>query len=181
MKVKIKKLVPEACIPQYMKPDDAGMDLVAVSKIFDEFGNVSYGTGLAMEIPKGFVGLLFPRSSNSKKDLILANSIGVIDSGYRGEIILKFKPSGYFAIDSDETPEGFPSDYFDFVCFGKEDEEDEDRVAVYSVGDRIGQILIIPRPTVEWEEVEDLSETERGKGGFGSTGTGGITHYSEIL
>ena len=170
MRVKIKKLVPEAFIPQYMKADDSGMDLVATSKIFDEDGNVVYGVGLAMEIPVGYVGLIFPRSSNAKKDLILSNSIGVIDPGYRGEIKLKYKPSGYFAFDVETLQDGIESDYFDYVCFGKEDAEDDDHVAVYSVGDRIGQLIIIPRPTIEWEEVEELSVTERGTGGYGSSG-----------
>jgi dUTP pyrophosphatase len=170
MRVKIKKLVPEACIPKYMKADDSGMDIVAISKKFDADGNVVYGTGLAMEIPKDYMGLIFPRSSNAKKDLILSNSIGVIDPGYRGEIFLKFKPSGYFAADFETLAEGVETDYFDFVCFGKETIEDTDQVSVYNVGDRIGQIIIVPRPTIEWEEVDELSTTERGAGGYGSSG-----------
>lgn len=80
MKVKIKKLNENAVIPSYSKQGDAGMDLVATSKIFDKYGNVEYGTGLAMEIPEGHVGLIFPRSSISKKDLALTNAVGVIDS-----------------------------------------------------------------------------------------------------
>jgi len=176
MIVKIKKLVPEAVIPQYMRMDDSGMDLVATSKIFDEHGNVVYGTGLAMQIPVGYVGLIFPRSSNSKKDLLLCNSVGVIDPGYRGEVILKYKPSGYFASDpQDSLAEGTVTEHFDFVCFGKEDIDDEDNVAVYNVGDRVGQIIIIPRPVIEWEEVYTLSHTERGALGFGSTDTSGTT------
>ena len=80
MKVKIKNLNENAVIPSYSKQGDAGMDLVATSKIFDKYGNVEYGTGLAMEIPEGHVGLIFPRSSISKKDLALTNAVGVIDS-----------------------------------------------------------------------------------------------------
>ena len=80
MKVKIKKLNENAVIPSYSKQGDAGMDFVATSKIFDKYGNVEYGTGLAMEIPEGHVGLIFPRSSISKKDLALTNAVGVIDS-----------------------------------------------------------------------------------------------------
>ena len=80
MKVKIKKLNENAVIHSYSKQGDAGMDLVATSKIFDKYGNVEYGTGLAMEIPEGHVGLIFPRSSISKKDLALTNAVGVIDS-----------------------------------------------------------------------------------------------------
>lgn len=80
MKVKIKKLSPNAVIPQYAKQGDAGLDLTATSKEYDEHGNVVYGTSLAIEIPPGYVGLLFPRSSNAKYDLLNTNAVGVIDS-----------------------------------------------------------------------------------------------------
>ena len=80
MKVKIKKLCESAVIPTYAKPGDAGMDLGATSRIFDKYGNVEYGTGLAMEIPEGYVGLIFARSSIFKQDLSLSNAVGVIDS-----------------------------------------------------------------------------------------------------
>ena len=78
MQVKIKKLSPEAVIPTYAKDGDAGMDLVATSMKFDGT-QITYGTGLAMEIPEGFVGLVFPRSSIRKTDLSLSNSVGVIN------------------------------------------------------------------------------------------------------
>ena len=91
MQVNIKRLNENAVIPTYAKHGDAGMDLTATSKSYDDHGNVVYGTGLAFEIPMGYVGYVFPRSSNAKKDLILSNSVGVIDSGYRGEVIFKFK------------------------------------------------------------------------------------------
>jgi dUTP pyrophosphatase len=139
MKVKIKKLHPDAVIPKYAKLGDAGMDLVAISEEWNDTNTmVTYDTGLSMEIPEGYVGLLFPRSSISKTDLILANSVGVIDSGYRGPIMFKFR---------------YPEEGM-----------------VYDVGDRIGQIIIMPYPQVEFEEVEELSTSERGEGGFGSTG-----------
>lgn len=147
MKVKIKKLVEGVKIPQYSKPGDAGMDLTATSVEIDEWGNISYGTGLAFEIPEGYVGLLFPRSSNCKKDLVLSNSVGILDSGYRNEVFFKFKPVEFFNLE----------------------EEFEEDIRVYDVGDRIGQIVILPYPQIEFEEVEELSETERGYGGFGST------------
>ena len=89
LKVKIKRLSDNAVIPTYAHATDAGMDLVATSKTIDEYGNVVYGTGIALEIPNGYVGLVFPRSSNSKKHLLLTNSVGVIDSGYRGEVTFK--------------------------------------------------------------------------------------------
>ena len=145
MKVKIKKLNESAVIPKYSKAGDAGMDLVATSKETDKYGNIVYGTGLAFEIPKGYVGLLFPRSSISKYDMNLTNSTGVLDSGYRGEVFFKFK---------------CPSRFTNF----------DDTYSTYNVGDRIGQIIIIPYPQIEFEEVEELSETDRGTGGFGSTG-----------
>lgn len=143
MKVKIKKLAESAVIPKYSKPGDAGLDLTATSVSFEK-NYVSYKTGLAVEIPDGFVGLLFPRSSNSKMDLLLTNSVGVIDSGYRGEIELRYKLVG-----NGVTP--FP-------------------IGTYNIGDRVGQLIIIPYPSIEFEEVEELSSTERGTGGYGSTG-----------
>ena len=94
MVVKIKKLNPKAVTPAYSKAGDAAMDLTAISiaKVDkDEFGYIEYGTGLAFEIPERYVGLLFPRSSISNSGLILTNSIGVIDSGYRGEVKFRFK------------------------------------------------------------------------------------------
>lgn len=173
MKVKIKKLCESAVIPTYAKPGDAGMDLTATSRIFDKYGNVEYGTGLAMEIPEGYVGLLFPRSSICKKDLSLSNSVGVIDSGYRGEIKFKFKPTlAYMDFGVSEDPHGvsYDSDTFDFVGIVGDNTKDAVTPAIYKVGDKIGQIIILPYPHIEFKEVEDLSETERGEGGYGSTG-----------
>ena len=95
MKVKIKKLVDNAVVPTYGKPGDAGMDLTAISIQVTSDGTecqyIEYGTGISLEIPDGYVGLLYPRSSISKTGLILANSVGVVDSGYRGEVKLRFK------------------------------------------------------------------------------------------
>lgn len=142
MEVKIKKLHEDAVIPKYAKPGDAGMDLTAVSMKIDEYGNICYGTGLAFEIPEGYVGLVFPRSSNCKKGIILTNCVGVIDSGYRGEVSFKFKE----------------------IALGNFSK------VTYKVGDRIGQIIIMPYPRIEFIEVEELSETERGTKGYGSTG-----------
>ena len=144
MKVKIKKLHTDAVIPSYAKLGDAGMDLTATSKTFDDNDNVVYGTGLAVEIPAGYVGLLFPRSSNAKTDLYLTNHVGVVDSGYRGEIMFKFRKSN---------------------CTKNFQES-----RVYNVGDRVGQLIIIPYPAIEFEEVEELSDSDRGTGGFGSSG-----------
>ena len=140
MKVKVMKLDAGAIIPKYAKPGDAGMDLYAASFAIDQNNNYVYGTGLAIEIPKGYVVLIFPRSSISKTAHSLRNAVGVIDSGYRGELIFKFD------INTHNSP-------------------------VYEVGDRIGQIIIMPYPQIEFEEAFELSKTVRGKGGYGSTGT----------
>lgn len=136
LNVKIKRLVSEAIVPKYAKPGDAGMDVCAVSKNeTDKY--VEYGTGLAFEIPEGYTMLVFPRSSVSNTNLVMANSVGVLDSGYRGELKLRFRKNG-----SDD----------------------------YQIGDRVGQIIVLPYPAVNFEEVEDLSESIRGEGGFGSSG-----------
>jgi len=140
MEVRIKKLSENAVIPTYAKDGDAGMDLVATRIISNTTFDVSYGTDLAMEIPNGFVGLVFPRSSVRKYELALSNSVGVIDSGYRGELQATFKKTN--GLDS----------------------------LAYKVGDRIAQIMIIPHPPIEFDAVDELSDTERGEGGFGSTG-----------
>lgn len=162
IKVKIKKLNEDAVIPTYSKDGDAGMDLVATSKSYDEDGNAVYGTGLAFEIPKGFVGLVFPRSSNAKKQLLLSNSVGVIDSGYRGEVMLKFKSSA----------SSFSLKTLFKLIFNQDAKTTliNNYKISYNVGERIGQIIILPYPQIEFEEAEKLSETERGKGGYGSTG-----------
>lgn len=141
MIVKIKKLNPNSVIPTYAKDGDAGMDLVATSIIENTSFDITYGLGIAMEIRDGYVGLVFPRSSIRKYDLLLTNCVGVIDSGYRGEIQATFKKTN--GLDS----------------------------LAYKVGDRIAQIMIIPHPQIQFEEVKELSDTQRGKGGFGSTGS----------
>ena len=154
MKVKIKKLNKNAVIPKYAKNGDAGLDLTAISKEYDEYGNASYGTGLSVEIPEGFVGLLFPRSSNCKTLQYLTNSVGIIDSGFRGEIMLKYKHISLGEIKDIE-------DIFTGII---------ELNYEHRVGDRVGQLLIIPYPQIEFEEVEELSETERGAGSYGSSG-----------
>ncbi len=93
MKIKFVKLTENAVTPTKAHATDAGFDLTATSRTFDEHGAVVYGTGIAMEIPTGYVGLVFPRSSVSRFDLSMANAVGVIDAGYRGEITAKFKPA----------------------------------------------------------------------------------------
>src|SRR4051812_17685092 len=122
IEVRIKKLSEDASMPIYSKHGDAGMDLTATS-IFDTDMYIEYGTGLALEIPLGFVGLIYPRSSLSNYDLVLSNHVGVVDSGFRGEIKLRFKKTDYVRA-----------------------------TRFYKVGDRIGQIIIMPHPTVVFTE-----------------------------
>lgn len=138
MKIRVKKLHADAVIPQYAKQGDAGLDLTAVTMNLADKGYLEFGTGLAIEIPAGYVGLVFPRSSISNYNMSLTNSVGVVDSGYRGEIRFRFKP----------TLAGTKS---------------------YKIGDRVGQLVIIPYPQIELEEAEELDDTIRGVEGFGSS------------
>lgn len=138
MKIRFKKLSPSAVVPRKAHASDAGFDLVAVSKRKDKDGNFVYGTGLAFEIPDGFVGLVFPRSSVSARCMTMANCVGVIDSCFRGEVTAKFRPH----------------------LFAKP----------YDKGDRVAQMIIMPYPHIDFVEVDELSESDRGEGGYGSTG-----------
>ena len=138
LKIKFKKMNPNAVIPKQGTTGAAGFDLTAVSIEVKE-NTLKYDTGIAVEIPPGYVGLVFPRSSVCKTGLSLANSVGVIDSDYRGSISFVFYKGPTW-------------------------------IEPYSYGDRIGQLVIVPIPEVEFVEAEELSETERGEGGYGSTG-----------
>ena len=138
MKVRVKKISEAAVIPQAAKEGDAGLDLTAISRRMDSKGFIEYDTGLAFELPPGHVGLVFPRSSISKINMTLTNSVGVIDSGFRGSVKFRFKPAN--------AGNG-----------------------IYEVGDRVGQLIIIPYPQIELVEVDELDDTVRGDGGFGSS------------
>ena len=147
MEVKIKRLNDNAVIPKYAHATDAGMDLVATSYEYKEDIRCHvYGTGISVEIPEGYVGYIFPRSSNRKTESYLTNHVGVIDSGYRGEIMASFKTRDF--------KEG----------------EIQQLYKPYEVGDRIAQIIIMPYPKIKFVEVEELSDSDRGDGGHGSTG-----------
>lgn len=140
VKVKVKKLHDRSVLPTYAHEGDGCMDITAVSiNIVEEatYGYVEYDSGLAFEIPEGYVMLCFPRSSISETGLILSNSVAVIDSTYRGPVKARFK-----------------------YIKGTKD---------YQVGDRIFQAMVLPYPKIVLEEVETLSESSRGEGGFGST------------
>ena len=140
VKVKIKKLDKNAVIPSYAHISDAGCDMVATS-IDETEQYIQIGTGVAIELPKGWYAEIFPRSSISKYDLILCNGVGVIDNSYRGEILFRFKKT-----------------------------ENYDRNKFYKVGDKIGQMILKTRPFINFEEVNELSDTERDSNGFGSSG-----------
>lgn len=165
MKVQFKKLVPEAQKPKFGKPGDAGADLVAITvESVERFrdGQIVYGTGIAVEIPEGMVGLIFPRSSIRNYDLVMSNSVGVIDSGYRGEIFITFNVRSEHKILN--ATEGV--DTVEDILVHVENED----FKIYKEGDRIAQLVIVPVPLIQYTEVDELSETERGTGGHGSTG-----------
>lgn len=165
MKLRVKLLFDTSKLPERANPTDAGLDLFADSITFVEGGKqmaletikqclkstnpilpnidfIEYGTGIAVEIPEGYVGLLFARSSVTKKDLILKNSVGVIDSGYRGEIKLRFQSTNMNYLDN-----------------------------IYDYEDKVGQLVIVPISILEVEVVSELSDSERGDKGFGSSGS----------
>jgi dUTP pyrophosphatase len=137
MEIKFKKLHPDAVIPTRAHPSDAGADLTAISAT-ETPQYIQYGTGIALQLPEGYSALIFPRSSISKMDLSLCNSIGLIDQAYTGELLLRFRRTS--------TEE-----------------------KTYAIGDRIGQLVILPIPTPTFTEITTLDTTDRGAGGFGST------------
>lgn len=145
MKVKVKLLHPEAKIPTKAHSSDAGFDLYVASLEYDlcNVKQITYKFGIALQIPKGYMGLLFPRSSICKTCLTLNNSVGVIDSGYRGEI------TAVFDINTVKETRGKP---------------------FYYVGDRAAQLIIMPIPSVTLVESAKLSDSSRGDNGYGSSG-----------
>jgi len=138
MEVKIKKLKDNAVMPTKAHKSDAGFDLY-VSRCGMENGLFVCHSDIAFEIPTGYVGYVFPRSSVSNMGLMMANSVGVIDSGYRNEVSARFSVNnGWFR--------------------------------KYGIGDRFAQLVIMPIPDIEFVESDELSETDRGTGGYGSSG-----------
>ena len=137
MEIRFKKLAPTAQTPTKAHNGDAGLDLY-VSRCGYEHELWVCHSDIALEIPKGYVGLLFPRSSVSNTNLRMANCVGVIDASYRGEVSAKF----------------------DTKLNGKK----------YFVGDRFAQLVILPYLEVALQETDKLSGTDRGEGGYGSSG-----------
>lgn len=141
MILKIKKLSENAVIPKQATSGSAGFDIVATEVSYNG-GYIEFKTGLSFELPEGTAGLLMPRSSISKTPLFLSNSVGLLDRDFTGQVTFRFKL----------LPQASHED------------------SIYQVGDRIGQLVIIPIPKIEIQEVEELTETSRGNGGYGSTG-----------
>lgn len=143
MNIKFKRLTENAIAPVKAHAADAGFDLTcsSITTEINERGQliIVYHTGLAFEIPEGYFGALVPRSSIANKTLTLTNCIGVVDAGYRGEVMAKMKAT------TDVIP------------------------AVYKEGERFAQLLILPVPEVQFEESTELSESDRGENGYGST------------
>ena len=144
MELKIKKLHPAAILPTYGSVGAAGADLYALPVgdpiTIDPGETVFIHTGLSMAIPEGYVGLNFARSGlASKRGLAPANKVGVIDSDYRGELMVALHNHG--SVPQTVEP-----------------------------GDRVAQFLIMPVIQASFLEVDELDETDRGTGGFGSTG-----------
>lgn len=192
LKVKIKKLHENAVIPFYAKDGDMGMDLTAVSVEYSkEMDCYIYHTGLAFEVPKGYGMFLFPRSSNRKTESYMTNHVGILDAGYRGELLLCFKNRTSCDIEfhnlaNTKALEQLYRDSLNGInlsaimsSIAKDRADNKDiyeenvkmlNYAPYKVGERIAQLVIMPYPKVEFEEVEELSKTERGEGGHGSSG-----------
>ena len=191
LKVKIKKLVENAVIPTYAKHGDMGMDLTATSVEYDkEKDCFVYHTGLAFEVPEGYGMLIFPRSSNRKTGAYMTNHVGILDSGYRGELLVCFKNRdsigtllARFRSDKfvENTANGNVQDIksyaFSIIQASNNIINNDETLtkfimnfAPYKVGDRVAQIVIVPYPKVTFKETDKLSESERGVGGHGSTG-----------
>lgn len=166
LKIEIVKLNKDAKVPFYSKDGDVGMDLTATSRIMSSDDDtqadyIEYGTGIAIKIPEGYYGMIYPRSSNSKKDLTLCNSVGIIDSNYTGELKLRYKIDGTY------------NEFIDFEeneAFVKDANGESYAQSIYNIGDKIGQLIILPYPTIKFVEVTELQQTNRNSNGFGSTG-----------
>jgi dUTP pyrophosphatase len=146
MELKFKKLHPDAIAPVYATAGAACFDLHALvlteSDAVSDGNPVTVRTGLSFEVPEGYVMEIYSRSGHGFKNSVrLANCVGIIDSDYRGEVMLRL------AKDASPAP-----------------------LMWIRNGDRIAQAMIVPIPQVQLTEVTDLSETDRGSGGFGSTG-----------
>lgn len=197
VQVKIKKLHPDAVIPHFATPGSACVDVVATKVNYLDDNRVVVYLGFALEIPVGYKVCLAPRSSFTQKGWIMQNSPAQIDSDYRGELMLRFEaiPQQITIMSMDEIENardmmvGSLEDPEEIMNLGSEEElynfsdEDEDDDPIdeyvgiidykefpYKEGDRCAQMWIEKVQRIEFVEVDELSDTERGEGGFGSTG-----------
>jgi dUTP pyrophosphatase len=153
----ITKLDENTVIPKYSIDGDAAMDVVAISKTeTDDY--IEYDTGLAFEVPEGYYMDIRPRSSISKYDLVMCNAPGTLDSNYRGPLKVRFKRVKHY------NPARAMFGTMDIAILGGSSKKE------YEVGDRVAQIMVKPYPHIIFTELRTLSDTERGDGGFGSTG-----------
>jgi len=140
MILKVKKLHPNAVLPKYQSIGAACFDLVAIDYESKATGVTIYSTGLAFDIPPGYVLLVYSRSGHGfNQNTRLANCVGVVDSDYRGEVFVKLT-------------------------------RDDGHYAMPTIGDRVAQAMLMPVNQVEIQECDELSETKRGSNGLGSTG-----------
>ena len=168
--IRYKRLTEDAKQPYKKHEWDAGFDLAAVSKKETE-DYIQYGTGVAFEIPNGYVGFIVPRSSVTDMDLLLKNSIGIIDAPYRGEIKFRFYKN--IVEETNRSSEVYDTHNGELIKhnFKALNYRKEESQKIYEIGDRIGQIIFIRLPSIKLEETSDeLEKTERGKDGYGSTG-----------
>lgn len=163
MEIKYKKLNDKAKEP-YKKIDiDAGFDLYAIS-INKTNKYIEYGTGLAFEIPEGYVGFLFPRSSLTKEDLMLKNAVGVVDASYRGEVTFRYINAVHDTVENKVIYDDYmANEYIDLVLPNRHLDQ-------YNVGDRCGQIIFMELPKIKLIEANKLSDTVRGTAGYGHSG-----------
>lgn len=193
--VKFVLMDDEAKIPTKAHETDMGWDIYGTRMSYDfMLGCYVMHTGLKVEVPEGWGLLIFPRSSIKNKSLMLSNSVGVIDSGYRGEILFYFRPTyspaimamhfTNFTVRVDEwskmkrrEKKRYNNNLFTYLSArGFFDQVGElhhnmvDSETIYQSGDRIGQAVLVPNWMTTFVEVDELSDSERGSGGFGSTG-----------
>jgi len=167
MNIKIKKLSEHAVIPKYAKQGDSGFDLVAIEDVIIEPGKTAkIPTGLAFEISEGYELQIRPRSGITSKTKLRVQ-FGTVDSGYRGEVSVTIDNISMI-VDSDFTP--LKDIKGNFVYSKSMYDSDFGGTYLIKKGDRIAQGVIAPVIKATFEEVDELSESERGENGFGSSG-----------
>ena len=157
MKIRVKKLHEDAVLPKRANMSDAGYDIVAIDDgTVDDAGFVQYRTGISICPDAGYHVEIFPRSSISKYNLSLANSIGLVDNGYRGEILVRFKPTMAIVKNAISVDP--------YIIYPRE-------TKIYKKGDKIAQLVVRKTEDAEFMIVDELDASDRGGGGFGSTGS----------